>query len=354
MAKRHSKSEYNTFFIEIKNRIRKAQYEALRKVNKELINLYWDIGKKIIENQKLYGWGKSIVENLSDDLQKEFPGIGGLSARNLWRMRSFYLEYHNSVILPPLVAEIGWAHNVVIMEKCKGNDEREYYINMVKKFGWTKNVLIHQIENGSYRKSLSNQTNFSKTLPEAIKSQAKLAVKDEYTFDFLELGEEHRERQLEISLINNIRKFLIEMGGDFAFIGNQFKITAGNQEYFIDLLLYHRKLRCLFAVELKVGEFKPEYAGKMQFYLTVLNEKIKLHDENPSIGLILCKDKERLIVEYALRDSTQPIGVATYKITNKLPKEFKRYLPSPRDITGILENSVNFEGQPEKPKRKKT
>jgi predicted nuclease of restriction endonuclease-like (RecB) superfamily len=354
MSKRLNKSEYNTFFIEIKNRIRKAQYEALRKVNKELIKLYWDIGKKIIENQKMHGWGKSIVENLSDDLQKEFPGIGGLSSRNLWRMRSFYLEYQDSSILPPLVAEIGWAHNVVVLEKCKENAEREFYVKMTKRYGWTKNVLIHQIENDSYRKSLSNQTNFSKALPEAIKRQAKLAVKDEYTFDFLELGEEHSERQLEISLINNIRKFLIEMGGDFAFIGNQYKITTANQEYFIDLLLYHRKLRCLFAVELKVGEFKPEFAGKMQFYLAVLNEKIKLEDENPSIGLILCKDKERLIVEYALRDSTQPIGVATYKITNKLPKEFKKLLPSPRDITGIFENYAIFDEKLEKPKGKKT
>ncbi|MDP3580384.1 MAG: PDDEXK nuclease domain-containing protein, partial [Ignavibacteria bacterium] len=220
MAKKLTKSEYDNFFVEIKERIRKAQYEALRKVNKELIKLYWDIGKKVIENQKLYGWGKSIVESLSLDLQKEFPGVAGLSSRNLWRMRSFYLEYKDNVIPPPLVAEIGWAHNVVIMEKCKENDEREFYIKMTKECGWTKNVLVHQIENNTYKKYLVNQTNFSKTLPEEYKHQAKLAVKDEYTFDFLELGAEHSERQLEISLINNIRKFLIEMGGDFAFIGN--------------------------------------------------------------------------------------------------------------------------------------
>jgi predicted nuclease of restriction endonuclease-like (RecB) superfamily len=208
---------------------------------------------------------------------------------------------------------------------------------MTKKFGWTKNVLIHQIENKSYQKYLLNQTNFEKTLPAEYKYQAKFAVKDEYTFDFLEFGEEHNELQLETALINNIRKFLIEMGGNFAFIGNQFKIQVGRQEYFIDLLLFHRKLRCLFAVELKVGEFKPEHAGKMQFYLSALNDKIKLEDENPSIGLILCKDKDRLIVEYALRDSSQPMGIASYKITKKLPKELKKYLPSPGEIAGIVE-----------------
>src|SRR3989339_718044 len=313
MPKGLNKSEYNTFFIEIKNRIRKAQYEALRKVNKELIKLYWDIGKKIIENQKMHGWGKSIVENLSDDLQKEFPGIGGLSSRNLWRMRSFYLEYQNSSILPPLVAEIGWAHNVVVLEKCKGNDEREFYLSMTKKFGWTKNVLIHQIENDSYVKSLSNQTNFSKALPEAIKSQAKLAVKDEYTFDFLELGEEHSEREMERAILAKIERFLREMGGRFAFLGSQYRLEINGNDYFIDLLLYHRGLRCLFAVELKVGEFKPEFVGKMQFYLAALDDQARMKDEHPSIGMILCRTKDRAIVEYALRESKKPISVASYQ-----------------------------------------
>lgn len=340
MANNLNKTYYKTFFVEIKERIRKAQYDALRSVNKELIKLYWDIGKRIVENQKLHGWGKSIVENLADDLQKEFPGVSGLSARNLWRMKSFYSEYQNSLILPPLVAEIGWAHNVVIMEKCKDTNERVFYLKMAKKYGWTKNILSHQIENDSYAKSLSNQINFSKVLSGKLKYKAKLALKDEYAFDFLELGEEHSERQLEISLINNIRKFLIEMGGDFAFIGNQYRITLGSQEYFINLLLYNRRLRCLFAIELKVGEFKPEYAGKMQFYLNVLNDKIKLAEENSSIGLILCRDKNKLIVEYALRDSSQPIGVATYKLTSKLPRDLKKYLPSPNEISEIFEETL--------------
>jgi predicted nuclease of restriction endonuclease-like (RecB) superfamily len=337
IARQLDKTEYKKFFVEIKESIHKAQYDALRAVNKELIQLYWDIGKKIVEKQTTLGWGKSVVETLSADIQKEFPGIRGFSAANLWRIKNFYSEYSENLKLAPLVREIGWAHNIAIMEKCKDDLEREFYIKMTKKFGWTKNVLIHQIENKSYQKYLLNQTNFEKTLPTEYKHQAKFAVKDEYTFDFLELGEEHNELQLETALINNIRKFLIEMGGSFAFISNQFKIEVSKNEYFIDLLLFHRKLRCLFAVELKVGEFKPEYAGKMQFYLSVLNDKVKLENENPAIGLILCKDKDRLIVEYALKDSKQPIGIASYKITTKLPKELKKYLPSPDEISSVLE-----------------
>jgi len=343
MGSKFNMTEYKIFLLEIKEQIRKAQYIALRSVNRELIKLYWNIGKRIVENQKLFGWGKSIVENLSEDLQKDFPGVNGLSARNLWYMRNFYAEYNGNVILQPLVAEIGWAHNIVIVEKCKKENERAFYLKKTKEFGWTKNVLIHQIENGAYKKTLTNQTNFNKTLTPEIRKQAKLAVKDEYTFDFLELGEVHTERQLEVSLINNIRRFLLEMGGNLALIGNQYKVKAGNQEYFIDILLYHRKLKCLLAVELKIGEFKPEYAGKMQFYLSVLNDKVKLPEENTSIGLILCKDKDKIIVEYALRDSTQPIGVANYKLTNKVPKELKKYLPSPTDIYYVFEETLQSE-----------
>jgi predicted nuclease of restriction endonuclease-like (RecB) superfamily len=330
-------NNYQLFFKEIKERILSAQYEALRAVNKELIVLYWDLGKMIVERQEEEGWGKSVVERLAKDLQKEFPGIKGFSERNLWNMRIFYLTYKDSKKLQPLVAEISWTKNIVIMEKCKDDLEREFYIKMTKKFGWTKNVLIHQIESRAYERFLLNQTNFDKTLPEKYRHQAKLAVKDEYTFDFLELGEEHSETELELALINNIRRFLIEMGGYFTFIGNQHRLEVGGDEFFVDLLLYHRKLRCLVAIELKVGEFKPEYAGKMQFYLSVLNDTIRLAEENPSIGIILCKEKNRIIVEYALKDTTQPIGVSTYRITPTLPEELQKYLPSGEEIAKRLE-----------------
>jgi predicted nuclease of restriction endonuclease-like (RecB) superfamily len=203
---------------------------------------------------------------------------------------------------------------------------------MTKKFGWTKDVLIHQIENQSYEKYLLNQTNFDKALPEKYRHQAKLAVKDEYTFDFLELGEEHSERELEIEILNNIRRFLIEMGGYFAFIANQYRIEVGEEEFFLDLLLYHRKLQCLVAVELKIGKFKPAYAGQMQFYLSALNDKVKLEEENSSIGIIICKSKDKTVVEYALKDVDKPIGISTYRVSSKLPKEIKKYLPSPKDI----------------------
>ncbi|MBU0599754.1 DUF1016 family protein [bacterium] len=217
-------NEYGNLLQDIKQRIRSAQYEALRAVNKELISLYWDIGKIIVERQKHHGWGKSIVENLAKDLQVEFSGIQGFSERNIWYMRNFFVEYENKPNLQPMVAEIGWTHNIIIMEKCKDDMEREFYIQMTRKFGWTKNVLTHQIENQSYEKTLLGQTNFNKALPEKIKNQAKLAVKDEYTFDFLELGEEHSEMELERALIAKVNRFMVEMGGVFAF-GNQFRLN---------------------------------------------------------------------------------------------------------------------------------
>lgn len=342
MRNKLDNTEYKKFFVEIKERIYKAQYEALKAVNKELINLYWDIGKMIVKRQKSSGWGKSIVETLSHDLQNEFPGIRGFSSANLWRIRNFYSKYNGNEKLAPLVREISWSHNMIIMERCQNDLDREFYIRMTKKFGWTKNVLIHQIENQSFQKYSLNQTNFEKTLPAEYKHQAKLAVKDEYTFDFLELGEEHSAHQLEIALLNNIKKFLIELGGGFTFVGNQHKISVARKDFFVDLLLFHRKLRCLVAIDLKVGEFKPEFVGKMKFYLTALNDKVKFENENPSIGLILCKEKDQLIVEYALKDSSQPIGVATYKITKKLPSELKKHLPSPQQLSEIVERMKLF------------
>ena len=337
MSTNIDKNQYQTFLKSVKERIHKAQYDALKVVNKELIALYWDLGKMIVEKQQTLGWGKSIVENLASDLQKEFPGISGFSARSLWKMRIFFLTYKDNPKLPPLVAEISWSKNVVIMEKCKDDLEKEFYIKMTIKFGWTKNVLIHQIENQSYEKFLLGQTNFDRTLPDKYRYQAKLAVKDEYTFDFLELGEEHSERELEIALVNNIRAFLIEMGGYFTFIGNQHRLEIEDEEFFIDLLLFHRQLQCMVAIDLKIGKFKPEYAGKMQFYLNALNDRMKLEHEKLSIGIILCKEKNRVVVEYALKDSNQPIGVATYKMTKKLPDDLRKYLPTPEEIAKRLE-----------------
>ena len=329
-------SGYKEFVTDIKNRIREAQYSALKAVNKELIGLYWDIGKGITERQKKFSWGKAVVEKLAFDLQKEYPDAHGFSPANLWRMRNFYQTYCKNVKLAPVVREISWAKNLVVMERCKGDLEREFYAKMTRKFGWTKSVLIHQIENRSYEKYLANQTNFDKVLPAKYKGQAKLAVKDEYTFDFLELGGEHSEKELEGALMERVRGFLAEMGGNFCYMGNQFRLEVGGSEFFVDLLLYHRKLKCLVAIELKVGDFMPEYAGKMQFYLSVLDDKVRLGGEKPSIGIIICKSKDRTIVEYALKDVKKPIGVSTYKMTSQLPHSLSKHLPSSGEISERL------------------
>jgi predicted nuclease of restriction endonuclease-like (RecB) superfamily len=330
-------TDYKAFLQEIKEQVYQSQYEALKQVNKQLIKLYWFIGKNITEKQEKYNWGKSVVENLSKDLQKEFVGVKGFSSRNLWYMRKFYVHYFKNEKLQPLVAEIGWTHNILILDKCKDDLEREFYIKMVRKFGWTKSVLIHQIEGKSYERWLLNQTNFDKTLVEKYKHQAKLAVKDRYSFDFLEMSEDYGEREMELQLIKNIRSFLLEMGTDFAFIGNQYKLTVGNEDFYIDILLYHRRLKSLIAIELKTVKFKPEFAGKLQFYLTALNETIKTEDENPSIGIIICKDKDRTTVEYALKDMNSPMGIATYTLKEKLPSNLKDLLPSAEEIAESLQ-----------------
>jgi len=331
--------DYVRLGSEVKERVRSAQYAALKAVNKELVGLYWDIGRMIAQRQDKSGWGKSVVENLSEDLRREFPGVSGFSVQNLWYMRQFYREYSGHERLQPLVGEIAWAHNLVIMSKCKDPLQREFYIRMTRKFGWTKNVLIHHIENQSYEKSLLGQTNFDQALTPELRAQAKLAVKDEYTFDFLELGEEHSERELERALIVRIEDFLRAMGGMFAFMGSQYRLEVDGEEFFIDLLLFHRRLRCLVAIELKVGTFKPEFVGKMQFYLTALDREVRQSDENPSIGIILCKEKNRTIVEYALHDAKKPIGVATYEVTRTLPRELQGQLPRPEEIAALLEEA---------------
>ncbi len=205
---------------------------------------------------------------------------------------------------------------------------------------WTKNVLVHQVEGKSYEKFLLGQTNFDKTLPEKYKHQAKLAVKDEYSFEFLELGEEYSERELELAIMRNMRKFLMEMGGDFTFVANQYKLSL-EEDFYIDILLYHRRLKSLVAIELKTGKFKAAYAGTMNLYLAVLNDTVKLEDENPSIGIIVCKEKSRTTVEYALKEINLPIGVTTYKVTPTLPRDYKKYLPSPETIINSLEGMFN-------------
>jgi predicted nuclease of restriction endonuclease-like (RecB) superfamily len=323
------------FISDIKDTIRKTQYEALKSVNLYLINLYWELGKSISEKQ-LLGWGKSIVPTLSAELKKEFPDLSGFSTTNLWYMVQFFNEYQGDTNLQPLVGEISWTKHLVILSKCNDSQERQFYILATKKFGWTKNVLQHQVENKTYQKYLLNQTSFDSTVPQNIKNQAYLAVKDHYSFEFLELSHLHSEYELEQALIKNIREFLLEIGNDFTFVGNQYKLKVTDKEYKIDLLLFHRKLQSLIAIDLKIGEFEPEHKGKMEFYLSVLNDTVKLPHENPAIGIIICKSKNRTVVEYSLKTATLPIGVATYTTSKALPKEYQDLLPATEEISQKL------------------
>ncbi len=337
-------AHYHDFIREIKEKIRTTQYEAAKVVNTSIISLYWDIGSRLSEKIKS-GWGKSVVETLSADIQKEFPGLPGFSSRNIWYMIQFYEQYAVSEILQPLVAEISWSKHLVIMGKCKNEQERQFYILATKKYGWTKDVLINKIELKAFEKFALGQSNFERTLPESIKNQAVLALKDEYNWNLSELDEEHSERNLEEAIIKNIRAFLMDFGPDFSFLGNQYRILLEDKEYFIDLMLYHRAMQCLIAIELKTGEFLPEYKGKMEFYLNVLNDTVKLPHENPSIGIIICKSKSRTIVEYALKDSSKPIGVATYKHTVTLPEGYREQLPSSEELASRLDAFLKLTNQ---------
>ncbi len=331
------------FIADIKAQIKSAQYRALQKVNSEQIQLYWNIGKTILERQQQFGWGKSIVEVLASELQKEFVGIDGFSARNLWYMRNLYDQYSKStVILQPMVAEIPWTHNIIIIEKCKDEHERLFYIHQTKEYRWSKTLLINAIEAQNYQRMLINQTNFSQTLPVQTAGMASLMAKDEYMFGFLNLTEPYNEAQLEQAILSNIRNFLIELGGDFTFVGNQYPLRVDDKTFEIDLLLYHRQLQCLVAVELKTEEFQPEFAGKMNFYLGALNALVKKTHEQASIGIIICKSKSRTVVEFALQDVNKPIGIATYNLMEKLPQNIQQFFPTNEEFVERVESITEY------------
>lgn len=333
-------SGYSDFLLEIKAQIRQRQFQALRAANRELLQLYWWLGENISRRQSEQGWGKSVVENLARDLQTEYPGRNGFSVQNLWLMRQFFNEYAPLPNLQPLVGEISWAKNLLIMARCKDALEREFYLRATARFGWTKNVLQHQLDNHSYAQYLNGQTNFDAAVPDTIKAQAMLAVKDHYTFDFLGLADAHSERELEEALVKNLRRFLAEMGGAFTFVGNQYRLEVDGKDYFIDLLLFHRRLRCLVAIELKIGEFKPEHKGQIEFYLDTLDQQHRLEGENPPIGIVICRSKTKTIVEYALRTAIHALGIATYTVTPQLPAQYLDELPSPEQIAARLQGWV--------------
>jgi predicted nuclease of restriction endonuclease-like (RecB) superfamily len=264
-------NDYAATLVDLKRRIRAAQQRALRSVNAELVQLYWQIGELIHQRQAAAGWGRSVVQRLAADLQKEFPGRSGFSGTNLWLMKRLYEAYYRAPKLQMLSEVLGWSQNVAILTRCQDDLEREFYLRATARFGWSHAVLRHQLDTHAYHRFLNNQTNFDRTLPEPARGQARLAVKDHYTFDFLDLGEQHDERQLELALLANLRALLLEMGSLFTFVGSQHRLEVGGQAYFIDLLLYHRGLRALVAIELKARDFQPEHKGKMEFYLEALD-----------------------------------------------------------------------------------
>lgn len=332
-------ASYATLLGSLKTRVRQAQLKASLAVNSELIHLYWDIGKSIVEKQEEEGWRAQIIEKLCKDLQEAFPGVKGLSRTNIFRMRSFYLAYRGVPQAVGLwnelsVGKIPWGHNVLIMEKVKDDRERLWYVEQTIENGLSRAALTDWIKSKAFKRQGKAVTNFAQRLPAPQSKLAQEVLKDPYNFDFLTLDSDFRELELEQALVENIQKFLLELGKGFAFIGRQYHLEIAGDDYYLDLLFYHIKLRCYCVVELKNTDFKPEYAGKLNFYLSAIDDLLKGREDNPSIGILLCKSKKELKVEYALRDINKPIGVSEYliKTVASLPKKLQSSLPTIEDI----------------------
>ena len=338
-----STRDYKNFITSLKEKIRLAQIKGAIAVNKELIKLYWDIGKDIVEKQDQEGWGSKVLEKVAKDIQNEFPGVEGFSRRNMFRMKSFYQAYEK---VPQAVAQlddlpvfsIPWGHNALILEKTKDTAERLWYAAKILEHGWSRSMLTVWIENDLYHREGKAITNFKSSLPTIQSDLAKQSLKDPYIFDFLELHKEHLEKEIEDGLVGHIQRFLIELGHGFAFVGQQYPIKAGKKDLYIDLLFYHLKLRCYVVIELKGGEFDSRDAGQMSAYLSAVDDQLRHENDQPSIGIILCKTKDNIFAEYVLRNFNRPIGVAEFevKIVEKLPNELKLSLPTVKEIEAEL------------------
>jgi predicted nuclease of restriction endonuclease-like (RecB) superfamily len=315
--------DYEDFLRDLKDRIRTAQVRAALAVNRELVLLYWQIGRDILSRQQQQGWGAKVIEQLAKDLQQEFPDMKGFSSRNLKYMRAFAEAYPDEQIVQQPVAQIPWGHNVRILDKVKSTQERLWYVQSTFEYGWSRNVLEHQIETRLYDRQGKATTNFDRTLPQPQSDLARQLLKDPYNFDFLSLGKEAQERDLERALVDRMRNFLLELGLGFAFVGSQYHLEVGEQDFYIDLLFYHLKLRCYVVIDLKMTGFQPEHSGKMNFYIAVVDDLLRHPDDRPTIGIILCKSKDKTIVEYALQGMQQPIGVSTYQL-----ESLKQNLPT--------------------------
>ncbi len=324
--------DYPQFLSSLKDAVRKARLRASLSANSELIKLYWSIGCNILERQKKEGWGSKVVERLSRDLAAEFPDMKGFSTRNINYMRKLAEAYPDASFVQQAVAQIPWGHNVRVLDQVKAPKEREWYLHQVIEHGWSRDILVMQIESGLYERKGKSVTNFKKTLPEVQSDLAHQVLKDPYVFDFLSLGDEAQEREVEKELVHHITKFLLELGAGFSFVGRQYHLEVGDDDFYIDLLFYHLRLRCYVVIELKTGKFKPEYAGQLNFYLAAIDDKLRHPDDKATIGLLLCKDKNKLVAEYALKDVTKPIGVSEYKIIKSIPAKLKSSLPTVEEL----------------------
>lgn len=328
---------YDDFLRDLKQRIRSAQVRAVLAVNSELVLLYWQIGRDILTRQHQQGWGAKVIAHLSADLRSSFPEMKGFSRTNLLYMRAFAEAYPDEQIVQQLAGQIPWFHNCTLLDKVKNPTERQWYIQQTIQYGWSRNILVHQIESGLYRRQGKATTNFERTLPQPQSELAQQLLKDPYNFDFLSLGKDALERDLERALIDHIRDFLLELGVGFAFVGSQYHLEVGGQDFYLDLLLYHLRLRCYVVVDLKMSDFQPEYSGKMNFYLSAADDLLRHPDDQPSIGIILCKSKNQAIAEYALRDLSKPIGVSAYQLQSALPEQLKSSLPTIEELEDVLE-----------------
>lgn len=332
---------YASFLRSLKDQIRQAQVKAALAVNHELILLYWKIGREILTRQQQEGWGTKVIDRLARDLKREFPEMSGFSSRNLKYMRSFAEAYPDEPIVLRVIAQIPWGHNQTLLNKLKSTDQRIWYAQKTFENGWSRDVLTLQIDSNLFNRQGSAVTNFDRTLPALDSDLAQQLVKDPYNFDFLTITENVKELELERALVERIRDFLLELGIGFAFVGSQYRLEVEGDEYILDLLFYHLKLHCYIVIDLKVTEFKPEHSGKMNFYISAVNNLLCTEVEGPTIGIILCRSKKKTTVEFALDTLQNPIGVSTYRLRDELPLPLQECLPTIEQLEIELESVIS-------------
>jgi predicted nuclease of restriction endonuclease-like (RecB) superfamily len=341
-------ADYPAFLQRLKEQIRGAQVGAALAVNRELILLYWRIGEAIVAQQERAAWGEAVLERLSADLRRAFPGVSGLSRRNLYRMRALYRAYRDRPdFVPQVVAQLPWGHNIALLEKLQDPALREWYARAAIEHGWSRAILEAQIETRLDRRQGRATTNFARTLPAPQSELAQQALKDPYAFASLTLGPDARERDLERGLLAHLRAFMLELGVGFAFLGSQYHLEIGGEDFYLDLLFYHVRLRCYVVIDLKLTEFKPEYAGKLNFYLSAVDELLRHPDDGPTLGILLCRGQNRVLVEYALRDIAKPLGVAGFTLAQALPAGLAASLPTPEQLEAELAEAAPRDGEAE-------